>query len=236
MMHSCAWIKATRRVWGAAIFLVLVTGCTPVLYSVDMHYLSNTGFRKAEALSPPMAVTVALFQDLRPTKDPMRIGTVITSSGKEVPVLPKFRQPAQVVTAPFRDFFRRGGYRVSDETPSWDLQEASIKKEWGPILIGGSIDALEVLCRRSATVERYTARTKLTLYVADTRQRKILYKVSTQSTDSLDHILFSEDKLEDQLNIALSEAINKILEDKGLAKVLREIAAQPSPEEGQEDQ
>ena len=169
---------------------------------------------------------MAAFEDLRKIKDPIRIGYVIKPNGDEVPVLPKFVKPTEAITAPFKDYFRRAGYRVSADSPAWDLKEGSIRKEWGPILVGGSIDELEVVCKESLTVKKYTAKVRLTLVAADTRSGRILYKVTTESSDALDHVLFSEEKLGEQLNIALSEAVEKILGDKGLANIIREVAAQ----------
>ncbi len=220
------WWSQAVRICGTALVFLLFIGCAPALYSVDMRYRAAGGFPQAEAVSPPVSITVAAFQDLRKVDDPITIGRVITARGEEIRVFPKFMKPSEAVTAPFKDFFRQAGFSVAAESPSWDLTEGNIRKEGDTILVGGSIDELEILCRRSMTVQKYTAKAKLTLYVADRRQQKVRYKVTAESSDSLDHVLFSEEKLEQQLNIAVAEAINKILEDKKLVKIIQEIATE----------
>ncbi len=221
-----SWWRQGVQLCGTALVFSSLIGCAPALYSVDMRYRPAGGPPKVETVSPPVTITVAAFQDLRKVDDPITIGRVVTARGEEIRVFPKFMKPSEAVTAPFKDFFRQAGFSVAAESPAWDLTEGNIGKEGSAILVGGSIDELEILCRRSLTVQKYTAKTKLTLLVADRRQQKVRYRVTAESSDTLDHVLFSEEKLEQQLNIAVAEAINKILEDKKLVKIIQEIAAE----------
>ncbi len=214
------------RVWQAALVMLLFTGCVPAIYSVDMNYTPTGAMRSFAKVDQPVPITVAAFVDARKVDDKMQIGRVVKSNDIVVPILPRFMNPSQAVTAPFKEFFRRAGYRVSADSPLWDLKEESIRKEWGTILIGGSIDELEVLCRESVTIKKYTAKVKLTVLFADARSGKIFYKVTTGSSSSLDHLLFSEAKLEEQINSALSDAIEKIFEGKELAEIIRKAAKQ----------
>jgi len=92
------------------------------------------------------------------------------------------------------------------------LTESSILPDWGNILIGGSIDELQVVCQDLLPTKKYQAKVKLTVYFADVRKQFIFYKTMAQSSSSLEHILFSEEKLEAQMNSALSDAIEKIFE------------------------
>jgi hypothetical protein len=200
----------------------LFAGCTPTLYSVDMKYIPTRTFLTAQGGTPPIALTVAAFQDMRKITDNIVIGRVIKSNGEEIRVLPKFIRPSQAVTDPIKEIFRRAGYQVATESPAWDLQEASINKLWGPILVGGRIDELEVVCRESLTVKKYTAQVKLTIYFADTLKGRIFHTLTTDSSASLEHVLFSEERLEQQINIALSGAIEKMFEGRDIRNMINE--------------
>jgi hypothetical protein len=206
----------------------LLAGCTPTLYSVDMKYVPTMTFPKAQEVTPPIVLTVAAFQDMRKVADNIVIGRVIKANGEEIRVLPRFVRPSQAVTNPIKDFFGRAGYRVAAESPAWDLQEASINKGWGPILVGGSIDDLDVVCRESLTVKKYMAKVKLTIYFADTLRGKIFHTLTTDSSASLDHVLFSEERLEQQINTALSGAIEKMFEGRDITNIIQQ-GVKPNP-------
>lgn len=208
------------KVWSMAFVVALLAGCTPLLYSVDMKYVPTGTFSKTPGVAKPIVVTVATFQDSRTIEDRMLIGRVIKAGGKQLPVLPKYVKPSNAVTAPVKEFFRLAGYRVATESPAWDLQESSINKGWGPILVGGSIDELDITCQNSLAITKYTAKVKLTIYFADTLKGKIFHKVTTDSRVSLDHVLFSEERMEQQINAALSDAIEKMFEGRDVANII----------------
>ncbi len=210
------------QLWCEALVVMLLVGCAPAMYSVNMKYVPTGNFPKAKVVAQPIALTVAAFEDKRKIEDNVVIGRVFGASGKQVPVLPKAVTPSRAVTEPIREFFRQAGYRVSAESPAWDLNESSINKGWGPILVGGSIDDLEIVCRDSLTITKYTAKVKITVVFADALKGKIFHKVTTESNASLEHVLFSEERLEQQINIALSNAIEKIFEGRDVPGIINE--------------
>jgi len=217
-------IGVLLKIFGPALCLLLLAGCSPALYSVDMKYVPSRVMPRAEGTGEIITVTVAAFEDRRKIDDKMIIGWVVKSDGERIPVLPKFVKPSVAVTSPLKDFLARAGYRISPESPVWDLKEESIRKEWGSILIGGSIDELEVICEDSLTVEKYSAKAKITALFANAQTGKVFYKVTTQSGVSLEHVLFSEERIEQQINAALSDAIEKIFEGRDVAAKIREAA------------
>ncbi|HOG16621.1 MAG: hypothetical protein A4E73_02206 [Syntrophaceae bacterium PtaU1.Bin231] len=218
-------IGALLKIFVLALCLMMLAGCAPALYSVDMKYVPSRVMPRIEGTGQIITVTVTAFEDQRKIEDKMLIGWVVESDGRRIPVLPKFVKPSMAVTSPLKDFLVRAGYRISPETPAWDLKEGSIRKEWGSIVIGGSIDELEVICRDSLTVKKYSAKAKITALFANAQTGKIFYKVTTQSAVSLDHVLFSEERIEQQINAALSDAIEKLFEGKEIAAKIREAAA-----------
>ena len=62
----------------------------------------------------------------------------------------------------------------------------------------------------------------MTLVFADVQKKRIFYRVTSESSSTLDHVIFSEEKLESQINGALSEAMEKALEGPETGRQIRE--------------
>jgi hypothetical protein len=206
----------------AAVFMfAVIWGCAPALYSVDMRYVPTRPIPEMKGSEKKIKITVAAFEDIRTISDTTLIGRVIKPDKRSIPVLPKYVRPPMAVASALKDILQKAGYQVDPDTPRWDLREESIRSEWAPILVGGSIDELEVICEDKMTIKKYGAKAKITVLLANTETKKIFYKVSARSSVSLEHILFSEERLEEQINTALSDAIEKIFEGNEItAKIL----------------
>jgi len=212
----------------AALAFAMIWGCASALYSVDMKYVPTRPIPEMKGSEKKIKITVAAFEDLRTISDTTLIGRVIKSDRQNIPVLPKYVRPPMAVASALKEIFLKAGYQVAPDIPRWDLKEESIRKEWGAILIGGSIDELEVICEDKMTIKKYRAKAKITVFLANTQTSKIFYKVSAQSSVSLEHILFSEERLEEQISTALSDAIEKIFEGNEItAKILDTASGKP---------
>ncbi|HPL62261.1 MAG TPA: hypothetical protein PK587_00720 [Syntrophales bacterium] len=199
--------------------LVVLNACAPSLYSIDMRYTPQGAKPSGERKT---AVTVATFIDGRNLKDPLRIGTVYKTDGQGVPVYPRLMSPTDAVTAAAGKVLGRSGYNVSARKPVWDLNEHSLSSDWGKIVIGGRIEEMDVVCRDTLPIKKYRAKVRLTLFLADAEKGRILYRAAAESSTSLDHVLFSEDRLESQINTALSDAVEKLFEGKAIDNKIRE--------------
>jgi hypothetical protein len=214
-------MKKTRRkhVLSASMIVLaafsFLWGCAPALYSIDMKYVPVKPLAVAERPCGDRLVTVALFRDARSAEGPLRIGTVIEAGGNRTPVLPEKMTAGEAVSAGVRSYLRRSGCSVSEKTPDWDLREDTIRPEWGDVLLGGSIDALDVTCDRSDRfnpLDRYKAKVKLTIVIADIKTRKIVHRTMVESSASLENLGFSRETLRDQINGVLSDAIERIID------------------------
>lgn len=189
--------------------LLLLFSCSSITqYSVDMRY--KPGFVPDPVAAQGTTVRLAGFNDLRKTDDTLVIGRVIKFDGTRVRVFPKYKTAADAVTEGIRAYLVKSGTALPPETDKWDLQESTIKKADRGILIGGSIDELEIVCREELPARKYDAKIKLTFVVADMRQGRIVYRTSAESSSSMDYILFSEEKMEEQANSILAGAIERI--------------------------
>ncbi len=189
--------------------LLFLFSCSPInQYSVDMRY--TPGFKPDPVAAQDTAVKLAGFNDLRKTDEPLVIGRVEKFDGTRARVFPKYKTAADAVTEGVRAYLVKSGTSLSPETEKWDLQESTIKKADRGIMIGGSVDELEVICREEIPARKYDAKIKLTFVVADLRQGRIVYRTSAESSSSMDFILFSEEKMEEQANSILAGAIERI--------------------------
>ena len=89
--------------------------------------------------------------------------------------------------------------------------------------MGGNIEELEITCRRGFPTNSYKATIKLNIILADLASGKIIYKRTVESVSSQEHVSFSEERLGDQASIALSDAIEKVFEEKALAQKIMEV-------------
>jgi hypothetical protein len=71
-------------------------------------------------------------------------------------------------------------------------------------------------------MKRYSAKARITLLFADVQKRRIFYRITSESSSSLDHILFSEERLEEQINGVLSDALEKALAGPETVRRVRE--------------
>lgn len=198
--------------WGLSAVLLasllLLSSCSSITqYSVDMRY--SPAFATDPVAPPGTVVRLAGFNDLRKTEDTMVIGRVIKFDKTRIRVFPKYKNAADAVTEGVRAYLERSGTALPPETDKWDLQEGTIKRADRGILIGGSIDELELVCREEMPTRKYDARIKLTFVVADLKQGRIILRTSAESVSSMDYIVFSEKKMEEQANSVLAGAIEK---------------------------
>jgi hypothetical protein len=187
--------------------LCSLLACAPSLYSVNLKYDPPKGAIPAMGTGQKFIITVATFHDARPGSDDLRIGRVITQTGNLSTVIPKNMKPAVAVSTMTKEMLVASGYQVSVARPSWDLQEDAIKKDWGQIVVGGSIEEFEIVCRDNIVVKKYDSRVKLNFVFADAQHKRIIYRTTTASENSLEHVQFSEEMLGKQISEALSDAI-----------------------------
>lgn len=207
--------------------LIFLFSCAPVtLYTVNMAYLPPETSVPATGRAGTIPITVASFIDTRAVDDTMRIGTVELSDGKTVPVIPKQLRPAETVTSGVRTCLSEEGYSLSPQRPAWDLKAGSIDRGLGPVLlIGGSIDRLEVVCLKGGIKKTYRTDVKLTIVFADVGNARILRTTEAAATSSLVHVTFSEEILGEQISTTLSKAIRQVCSDgKTIPQILEQMA------------
>lgn len=180
---------------------------------------------KADTSLQRHVIAVASFNDERSINDRSMVGKRIKLDGSEIKAITLGIQPGHAVAAVMKDFFFRHGYTVYGGTPEWDLSERSIDSRWGMLLVGGDIEELSVVCTSDIATVQYETNVRLRVVFADAQRKKILYSRTLESSSTYRHIRFQQERMEQELNAALSTAIEKIFEDDKIARLIEEITA-----------
>jgi hypothetical protein len=227
-------MKINRRsfiyICGLLFAAFIVSGCAgPNLYSVNMYYDAMTTnipqYIKADKDSVTI-ISIAEFNDSRTMDDRLVIGRVEERDGIKTLVFPKQVKAATAISNGIKEYLRKAGYKVPGKIEQWDLKEQTMPQGVANILIGGNIDELEISCRKGFPTNTYTATMKLTIVFADMTKGKILHQSKVESSYSKENIWFSENILEEQADMILANAIEKLFEEKAVMQKLKEAVVQ----------
>ena len=207
------------------IIVACITACAEVSnYAININYIPQKGITRKNSAQGKFAITIAAFNDTRTVDDKTIIGKKVKSKDDKILALATAENPSRDVSSAFRYFLLKAGYSVDEVMPEWDLRDSSISSAWGTLVIGGSIDELEVICRTEGAGVQYNTRVKLHVVFADVQRKKILHTTTLESTATLKHLMCSGEMMQEQINGALSMAIEKIAENGELDKIIAEIS------------
>ncbi|MGB5218052.1 MAG: hypothetical protein WBN66_07110 [Smithella sp.] len=221
-------INRLRFVWicGLLFLLFSLLGCAGNLYSINLYYDGTKavipGYLQSSGKSAGADMAVAEFTDMRQIDDRLVIGHVVKANGSKYPVFPKDIPVTKSIAHGIKNYLKKAGYNVGDKLEQWNVKEESIPRGDTRVLIGGSIDEMEIQCRKGYLTNTYAGDLKLTVFFADMASGKILHRTQVESKYSREHLLFSENILAEQADIVLADAIEKLFEDKVVAKKLKE--------------
>jgi hypothetical protein len=194
-------------------------------YPISLQYTAQKHVPQAGNRLKKYSITVSGFTDARSTDNKAVIGKKNEGSDRGIAARCAQGDPAAAVTEALRNFLTGAGYTVTGEIPAWDLQENSISKSWGALVIGGSVEELDVVCDADQPATTYRATVTLRLYFADSQRGKILHTTTLESTSALKHFRCTQEGMQEQINNALSLALEKILDNSELDNALREVGS-----------
>jgi hypothetical protein len=232
MKNNCLFVLKIITVLVLITFGLGISGSAAAtsLYSINMQYGAEQAvipeYLKAEEKTRSAIISVAEFTDTRQVDDKKIIGQVRERDDTKVPVFPKDVIPTKAVANGIKEYLKKAGYKVAGKIVQWDLKEETMPKGNGKVIIGGSIDELEVTCWRGVFSHSYKTNLKLTIVIADLVKGKILYKSKVESSSSKDDVSFSEAELGEQLSTAMGDAIEKVFIEKAIAQKIREAITQ----------
>jgi hypothetical protein len=208
---------------------LIISGCaSPKLYSVNMKYdaaqAAPPEYLKAESAGDAI-IAVAEFTDKRGIADKKVIGRVVEKDGTNIMVFPKYVVATKAAADGVKDYLNKAGYQVADKIVSWDLTEEGMPPTAAKILIGGSIDEMEIICRRAFPTNSYSAKIRLNIIFADISEGHVVYTRRVEATSAHEHVSFSEERMGDYMSTLLGESIHNVFEDKAVAVKIREVTA-----------
>ena len=207
------------------IIVACITACVEVAnYAININYIPQKIITHKNSAQGKFAITIAAFNDTRIVYDKTIIGKKVKSKNDKILALATAENPSRDVSLAFRYFLLKAGFSVDEVMPGWDLRNSSINSAWRRLVIGGSIDELEVICRTEGAGVQYNTRVKLHVVFADVQRKTILHTTTLESTATLKHLMCSGEMMQEQINGALSMAIEKIAENGELDKIIAEIS------------
>jgi hypothetical protein len=232
MKKNCTFVLS-----GIAVFVLITfslgmsaSAAETSQYSINMQYGAEKAvipvYLKAEGKTRGAIISIAEFTDTRQVDDKKIIGHVRERDDTLVPVFLKDVLPTKAVASGIKEYLKKAGYKGADKNVQWDLKEETMPKGKGKVIIGGSIEELEVTCWRGVFSHSYKANLKLTIVIADLAKGKIIYKSKVESSSSRDDVSFSEEELGGQLSTALGDSIKKVFEDQAVAQKIKEAITQ----------
>ena len=228
MKKNCLFVVKIIAVFVLIIFcLGTSASVAPSQYSINMQYGAEKAvipaYLKAEGKTRDAIITVAEFTDTRQVDDKKIMGRVRERDDTKVPIFPKNVIPTKAAAFGIKEYLKKAGYKVADPIVQWDLKEGTMPKGKGKIIIGGSIEEMEVTCWLGAFSNDYKANLKLSIVIADLAKGKILYKSSVESSSSKTDVSFSEAQLGEQASNALGDAIEKVFQEKAVAQKINPV-------------
>ena len=207
------------------IIVACITACAEVAnYAININYIPQKIITHKNSAQGKFAITLAAFNDTRNVDDKTIIGKKVKSKDDKILALATAENPSRDVSSAFRYFLLKAGFSVDEVMPGWDLRNSSINSAWGKLVIGGSIDELEVICRTEGAGVQYNSRVKLHVVFADVQRKTILHTTTLESSATLKHLMCSGEMMQEQINGALSMAIEKMAENGELDKIIDEIS------------
>ena len=213
-----------------SVFIFGIIGCvTPGLYSVNIYYDADKvvvpeHFKAGK--NSNIIISVAEFNDTRQIDDQLVIGRVTETDGSKVLLLPKSIKATKAIANGIKEYLRKAGYKVPNKIEQWDLKEQNIPQGVANIIIGGSIEDLDISCSKGFPTNSCRTNIKLNFVFADMTKKKIFYESRVESNYSKEYALFSEEALGEQAGIALGDAIEKLFAEKAVAQKIKEVTGQ----------
>jgi hypothetical protein len=222
---------AGRLTFKNLIMLCCVLALAPALiscamsgyYRLTMQYVPQTVPQTADSSMQQYMITAAQFNDERSELDKSILGKRVQADGSERKAVSQTMPPTEGVALAIKDAFFKNGYTVFGGTPDWDGTERTIQKGWGNLVVGGFIEELDVVSTTGFLSAEYVTKVKLRVVFADVQRNRIVYTTTLESSSSYKHFYFSQSRMEQEINNALSIAIEKMFANNKVEEVIDEM-------------
>jgi len=206
-----------------ALAPALVSCAMSGYYRLTMQYVPQTVPQTADPSMQQYIITAAQFNDERSVLDKSIIGKRVQADGSELKAVSQTMPATECVGLAIKKAFQENGYSVFGGTPDWDGTERTIQKEWRDLVVGGFIEELNVVSSTGFLSAEYVTKVKLRVVFADVQRNRIVYTTTLESSASYKHFYFSQSRMEQEINNALSIAIEKMFANNKVEEVIDEM-------------
>lgn len=202
---------------GRAIILFMILSLIPLflgcaksrIYLMDVRYIP-----KEKASPTEKMVGVCPFEDTRKEKEEETIG-LRHGPGKKVDVIElKGISLSESVTGAVEDYFAERGFEVTD-CKGWDRSAEGLDRLPKDLylVVGGRIDSFTLEARSgiSGTDTHYMV--KIDAFIGQVAKRNVVIR-TVESEPKIRKVTFDPDEVDAQLDIILTEVIQKLFEGK----------------------
>jgi hypothetical protein len=202
---------------GRAIILFMILSLIPLflgcaksrIYLMDVRYIP-----KEKASPTEKMVGVCPFEDTRKEKEEETIG-LRHGPGKKVDVIElKGISLSESVTGAVEDYFAERGFEVTD-CKGWDRSAEgldSLPKDLY-LVVGGRIDSFMLEARSGITGTDTHYMVKIDAFIGQVEKRNVVIR-TVESEPKARKVTFDPDEVDAQLDIILTEVIQKLFEGK----------------------
>jgi hypothetical protein len=202
---------------GRAIILFMILSLIPLflgcaksrIYLMDVRYIP-----KEKASPTEKMVGVCPFEDTRKEKEEETIG-LRHGPGKKVDVIElKGISLSESVTGAVEDYFAERGFEVTD-CKGWDRSAEgldSLPKDLY-LVVGGRIDSFTLEARSGITGTDTHYMVKIDAFIGQIEKRNVVIR-TVESEPKIRKVTFDPDEVDAQLDIILTEVIQKLFEGK----------------------
>ena len=219
---------AGKLTYKKLIMLCCVLALAPALmscamsgyYRLNVQYVQQKAPLAADAGMQQYVITATQFNDERSVLDKSVIGKRVQADSSELKAVSQTAPPTELVGIAIKEAFQKNGYTVFGGTPDWDGTERTLQKEWGNLVVGGFIEELDVTSTTGFLSAEYDTKVKLRVVFADVAHKRILYTTTLDSASSYKHFYFSQSRMEQEINNALSIAIEKMFDNNKVDEII----------------
>ncbi|MBN2107699.1 MAG: hypothetical protein JW832_09750 [Deltaproteobacteria bacterium] len=223
---------AGKHICKNLIMLCCVLALAPALiscamsgyYRLTMQYVPQAVPLTADSSMQQYIITAAQFNDERSVLDKSIIGKRVQADGSERKAVSQTMPATECVGLAIKKAFQENGYSVFGGTPDWDGTERTIQKDWRDLVVGGFIEELDVVSSTGFLSAEYVTKVKLRVVFADVQRKRIVYTTTLESSSSYKHFYFSQSRMEQEINNALSIAIEKMFANNKVEEIIDEMS------------
>ncbi len=192
-------------------------------YRLNVQYVPQKQGPGADSTVQQLRIAAAQFNDERAVTDKSVIGRRVQSDNSEFKAVSQAVPATEAVGIAVKKAFQKNDFTVFGGTPDWDCTDRTIQKSWGDLVVGGFIEELEVSCATGFLATNYETKVKLRVVFGDAAHKRILYTTTLDSAASYSGFYFSQERMERELNAALSTAIEKMFENNKIEEALDQL-------------